>query len=70
MITKRTLIKWRKEALEAKETTRGTYKCYYEMADRILRLTQELYDIELIERYSNAPLLKKEPFIAFEREEE
>jgi hypothetical protein len=52
MITKRTLIKWRKEALISKDCSAGDFyftpKGYNELIDRVLRLTQELIDQKLL----------------------
>ena len=51
-VTKRTLEKWRKEALHMK-SKEGLYQPEaLERADRILRLTQELLDQHLIRRKS------------------
>ena len=54
MITERTLRRWRAEALIFKASKdkwpKETYQRYEEGAERILRMTQELLDIQLIER--------------------
>lgn len=51
MITERTLRKWRRDALKY-PTNEGAVKTNHgiEMAERILRLTQELMDILLIRK--------------------
>ena len=52
MLTKRTLTKWRKEALwKVKAQEKGipySSSGYIELCSRILRLTQELLDLELM----------------------
>jgi len=55
-ITKRTLEKWRKEALTKISTPPEVDSLHYvysvaeQMQDRIIRLTQELLDIYLLKR--------------------
>jgi len=55
MINKRTLIKWRKEALyvQDKMAKEPKFTFSYDFVDqilnRILLMTQELYDIQLME---------------------
>ena len=52
MLTKRTLSKWRQEALWKVNTVENglpiSQSNYIELCMRILRLTQELLDIELM----------------------
>jgi len=53
MITKRTLLKWRKEALWKRDRVADnvtiSYSDYPELCERILRLTQILIDQKLME---------------------
>ena len=52
-IAKRTLYKWRKEALKVKKRTKnpldGGEENIIEWSNRILVMTQELIDLELLE---------------------
>ena len=53
MISERTLRKWRREALEIRESqsfTRLNYEVVISLIDKIIRLTQELSDILLIKK--------------------
>jgi hypothetical protein len=63
MITERTLIKWRKEALHNNEfepildpnnvsELESLYRYAFELNQRILRLTQELLDAHLVRKVS------------------
>lgn len=53
MISDRTLIKWRKESLEKTKTSAIDHlELTMELHRRILRLTQELIDINLLRKVS------------------
>lgn len=55
MISERTLKKWRKEALQFREDIKGLNEAEptTELCNRILQMTQELMDINLVKKEVN-----------------